>query len=101
LISALLASSRRRRALAMIAVLSTVVAMFASEHATSKVALIAGTCAYGLVMLVPRTANRMMVAAWVSACVLVVPFAQLAYACELYKVGWAPQACSTVSSSGK
>jgi O-antigen ligase len=92
--AALLARSldllRAYRYAAAVAVALIVATVFASEHASSKVALIGGAAAFVLFRLRPRLAMPLMVAGWVGASLLVVPAVSLLYTAEAYRAEWLP-----------
>ena len=81
-----------RQRLLLVAVLSLVVpAIFWSDHETSKLAFAAAAVIYAIARFFPLLANRLTIAAWMAATLLVVPLTALAYDNQLYQAGWLPQ----------
>jgi O-antigen ligase len=79
---------RQRLLLLVAALLPVVGAIFRSAHATSKVAFIGAAAVYGLSMLSLRVTRQVLLAAWLSATLLVAPLALLAYAGKLQLASW-------------
>lgn len=82
---------RAYRYAAAIAVALVVATVFASEHTSSKVALIGGGVAFVLFRLRPGLAMPLMVAGWVGANLLVVPAVTFLYSAEAYRAEWLPE----------
>jgi len=66
----------------------TPVAIFLSEHGTSKMAFAAGAAIYGVGRLSILSARRLLMTGWVVATLLVVPLAHLAHASGLHLMHW-------------
>jgi O-antigen ligase len=64
------------------------VAVAASEHATSKAALIFGTCVVLAGLWSSRMTRRVLMVVWAIACVAVVPLCLAAYAGNLHRQAW-------------
>lgn len=79
---------RRARALLLAGLCLAPVAIFASEHATSKLAFLGAAAIYGIGRLSLPMARRLLIAGWLVATLLVVPIAELAYSNHLHLVGW-------------
>lgn len=62
-----------------------------SEHETTALALGAALVAFAGMRIAPRLMRALIVAAWVTATLLVVPIAGLAYASGLHTATWIPQ----------
>jgi O-antigen ligase len=71
---------------------STVVVatVFASEHATSQVALAGAALAFALFRLQPRLARSLAVGCWLAATLLAVPAVSVLYGAEAYRAAWLP-----------
>jgi O-antigen ligase len=83
-------STRTRIALA--ACLSpAVVAIAASAHETSKVALVGGAAVVAAPATAPRRVRPMLAAAWVAACLAVVPVSSALYDLGLQRSAWLPE----------
>ncbi len=67
--------------------ISAAVILLAS-HESSKLALVAGSAVFVLALLSRRWAYRVMVLAWVIACLAIVPLAILAYRLDLHQSKW-------------
>jgi O-antigen ligase len=65
--------------------------VFASEHASSQVALLGAGAVFTLFCLRPKHAMPIVIAGWVAANVLVVPVASLLYMTEAYRATWLPE----------
>jgi len=64
------------------------VTVFASEHATSKVALTGAAAVYALYLAWPRIARRLVIAGWMTATLLVVPIVGLLYGLGMHRADW-------------
>lgn len=62
--------------------------VFASEHATSQVALVGAGAVFALFCLRPKLAMPVVIASWVAANLLVIPVASLLYVAEAYRAPW-------------
>ena len=84
--------SDRRLAISATVALSALIALttFASEHATSKVALVFAAIAFAAFRLWPGGARAVVAGGWVAATMLVVPAAHLAYENNLHTASWLP-----------
>jgi O-antigen ligase len=82
---------RARRRLLLLGLAAIVAAIFRSEHGTSKVAFIGAAATYGLCLLAPSSARRLVVAAWIAATLFVAPLVSLAYAKQLYLASALPR----------
>jgi len=88
-----LARNARARTALLLGLVPVLAAIFRSAHATSKIAILGSAGAYGLYLLSPRIASRLVLTGWVAATLFVVPLALLAYASNLYLADWlAPSA---------
>jgi O-antigen ligase len=88
-----LGPTSRGRGMLLVGLGPSVVAIAASEHATSLVAMIAGACVVAISCWSWRTAQRLLMLAWVIACLAVVPLCLAAYAAGLQHLPWlAPSA---------
>ena len=74
----------------------TALAVFWSQHETSKVALALATITFLLAYLSPRLTSGLVAAAWLGACLLVVPLAL-----QAYKAGWQNDARLPVSARAR
>ncbi len=82
----------RRRALGIggLVALGLTVAAFASEHETSMLALIFSAVAFAGLVTIQKPVKWVIIAAWLTATLLVVPIASSAYSHGLYKASWIP-----------
>lgn len=67
------------------------VAVLASDHETSKLALAGGAAAFALSNLSLPTGRVVLVAGWTTATMLVVPLSALAYSQQMYQASWLPE----------
>ena len=88
LIAGTLASSPRSRTVLLTCLVPVIPAVFASDHESSKVAMAGSVAVFCILMLAPRLGKTLLAAAWVLACVAVVPFAHIAYDRQLHKAEW-------------
>lgn len=88
LIASHLSAGVRKRVLLLLCMPPVVVAIAASDHESSKLALAGGALAFALCWLAPRLVRSALTAAWVFACVAVVPLASWAYGQQLQKALW-------------
>jgi O-antigen ligase len=88
LIAYRLASSPRYRALLILCLAPAFPAIFASDHETSKMAVAGGAFVLFLQILAPRVVKPLIAAAWIIACVAVVPLTAMAYELQAHKVRW-------------
>jgi O-antigen ligase len=88
LIAGTLASSSRARIVLLTCLVPVIPAVFASDHESSKVALAGGVAAFCVLLLTPRLGKPLLAAAWILACVAVVPLAHIAYDRQLHKADW-------------
>jgi O-antigen ligase len=88
LIASTLASSSRARIVLLTCLVPVIPAVFASDHESSKVALAGGVAAFCVLLLTPRLGKPLLAAAWILACVAVVPLAHIAYDRQLHKADW-------------
>ena len=71
----------------------SVLAVAASEHATSLVAMVMGACVVAVSCWSWRAAQRLLMLAWIIACLAVVPLCLAAYAANVHRLPWlAPSA---------
>lgn len=91
LMASMLGLRRAHRCAALILFVVAVATVFASEHATSQVALVGAGIAFVLFRLRPRLAMPIVIAGWVAANLLVVPAAWLLYSADAYRASWLPQ----------
>jgi exopolysaccharide production protein ExoQ len=82
--------ARKLLVLALLAAAVIVATVFASEHATSQMALVGAGVTFLLFRVRPRLAMSLMVAGWVAANLLVVPFALALYSAQAYHARWLP-----------
>lgn len=82
------APRRLRTPLSVGLVLLAVVVIVLSTHETSKLAIVVGLVAYALARLSHRWAFRLMSAAWLACCLLIVPAALLAHRADLHNAPW-------------
>jgi O-antigen ligase len=71
--------------------LPAVLAVAASEHATSQVAIVVGLCVAIVSRISFPAAQRALMVAWVTACLAVVPLCIAAYSVNLYRLPWLAQ----------
>ncbi len=84
-----LADGVRGRVMLGVALITpAVAAILLSHHATSKVALMGGALMFVLHRWTPRFGTRVLGAAWILACVAVVPVAFALYANQLHAKEW-------------
>lgn len=88
LVAGSLTASPLGRVLPLLCLIPVVIAVFGSDHETSKLALAASITAFAAFMFVPRTARALLTTAWIFACVAVVPLTSLAYQMQLHRAGW-------------
>ena len=88
LVASRLASSPALRWVLAACLAPAIAAIFMSDHETSKLAIAGGAVVFGLVSLAPRLTKPLLTAAWVLACVAVVPLTSLAYHQQLHKAAW-------------
>ena len=81
---------RTHRSGALIACAVVAATIFASEHATSQVALVGAGVAFVLYRAYPKLGARLVIACWVAANLLVVPAASVLYSAEAYRAAWLP-----------
>jgi len=87
----LLSPTPRRRGWWLIGLVPAVAAIFASEHATSKIAFVGAAVAFVLFQVSPVVARRAIALGWIAIVVLVIPAATLAYQHQLYLSTWLAQ----------
>ena len=80
--------SRASRGVLLCGLLPASIAIAASEHQTSQVALLISAVVYAAFKVVPCAAYRVFRAAWVIACLAVVPLCLAAYSADLHKAHW-------------
>ena len=85
-----LADGRRRIVAVAVLFVAAVVAIFLSEHETSKLGLIAGVAAFLAAWLWPKAARLGMAALWCLAFILVVPLASELAKEHLQQAAWLP-----------
>lgn len=83
-----LISGHARRSLLLCGLLPPAIAIAASEHQTSQVALIVSGIVFAAFRISPRVALKVLVGSWVTVCLAVVPICLAAYAADLHKVRW-------------
>jgi O-antigen ligase len=76
--------------LAAIAAAVVLATVYASEHATSQMALAGAAVAFALVRWRPRLALTLIAAGWVALILLVVPVASALYGADLHRASWLP-----------
>jgi len=76
------------RATAIVLVILAAVAIMASKHASSQMALWVGLAAFAMSNLSLRWTWRAMVAAWLVICLAVMPLVFLAHRAELHEAEW-------------
>lgn len=91
LIAARLGLLRAWKVPALVAVAAVAATVLASEHGTSQLAFAGAGLAFILLWLRPRLASPLLVAGWVAATLLVVPFVSLLYGTEAYRAAWLPE----------
>jgi O-antigen ligase len=79
---------RASRGLLLCGLLPASIAIAASEHQTSQIALLMSAIVYAAFKVVPWAAYTILRAAWVLACLAVVPLCLAAYSAELHKAHW-------------
>jgi O-antigen ligase len=65
--------------------------VFASENATSQVAFVGAAVTFLLFRVRPKLAMPLMIAGWVSACLLVVPVSSALFGAEVHRAAWLPE----------
>lgn len=90
LVASRLGNSLPSRATLVACLSPAVVAIAASAHETSKVALAGSAAVASGYMLAPRLVKPALAAAWIVACVAVVPVATMAYDMKLQLAEWLP-----------
>ena len=88
LIAGTLASSWLARIVLLACLAPVIPAVFASDHESSKIAVLGGVAVFCILLLTPRLGKPLLAAAWILACVAVVPLAHIAYDRQLHKAGW-------------
>ena len=78
------------RAVLMACLVPAVVAIVASQHETSKLAILGGAAAFVVLMLLPRFGRSALTAAWITACAAVVPLTAMTYDMGLQQAEWLP-----------
>lgn len=74
-----------RRAFLLLSLLPATIAIAVSDHQTSQIALLISALVYVAFVVLPGLAHRTFRAAWVIACLAVVPLCLAAYAADLHK----------------
>jgi hypothetical protein len=77
-----------RRGWLLAGLLPSLVAIAFSEHSTSQVALVVGTCVAVVCQWSSRAAQRLLMLGWITACLAVVPLSLTAYAANLHHLSW-------------
>jgi hypothetical protein len=90
LVIALLARARQTRGWMLVGFVPVIAAIFASRHATSKIAFAGAAIAFAGFQVWPATTRRAIVWGWTAVIMLVVPLALLAYQSKLYLSTWLP-----------
>ena len=88
LIASTLASSSRTRAVLVTCLAPVILAVFASDHESSKIAIAGSVAVFCIQMLTPRLGKTLLAAGWILACVAVVPLSSIAYDRQLHKASW-------------
>ena len=88
LIASTLASSSRARTVLVMCLAPVVLAVFASDHESSKIAIAGSVAVFCIQLLTPRLGKTLLAAGWILACVAVVPLASIAYDQQLHKASW-------------
>ena len=88
LIASTLASSARARTVLVMCLAPVILAVFASDHESSKIAIAGSVAVFCIQMLTPRLGKTLLTAGWILACVAVVPLASIAYDRQLHKASW-------------
>jgi O-antigen ligase len=88
LIASALASSWRARIVLLTCLAPVIPAVFASDHESSKIAIAGGAMVFCVLLLTLRVGRPLLAAAWILACVAVVPLAHIAYDRQLHKADW-------------
>lgn len=83
-----LAKSTHLRALLLAGLLPALLAVAASAHESSKLAVAGSLLVFGACMILPRLMKPALVAGWAFACVAVVPITSWMYAHQWYKQPW-------------
>ena len=91
LVATRLGASGRSRAVLMACLTPAAVAILASSHETSKVALVGGAIVLSFHMLAPRLVAPLLAVAWAIACLAPAPIAAVAYDHGLQHARWLPQ----------
>ena len=83
-------ASARSRAVLVACLLPAAVAILASAHETSKIALVGGAIVFSSHMLAPRLIAPLLAVAWAVACLASAPLASVAYDRGLQHAEWLP-----------
>jgi len=83
-----LVSGRVCRRLLICGLLPAIIAIAASEHQTSQVALLTSGIVFAAFQKALPATHRIFRAAWATACLAVVPLCLAAYAADLHKARW-------------
>ena len=90
LVASSLASQWRARVLLLVCLSPAAIAIFASAHETSKMVLAGSTAVWLAHQAAPRAVGPLMAAAWVVACLAVIPIVSVAYDQGLQRAEWLP-----------
>jgi len=91
LVATRLGASARSRAALVLCLTPAAVAILASAHDTSKVALVGGAIVLAFHMLAPRLVAPVLAVAWTIACLAPAPLASVAYDHGLQHARWLPE----------
>ena len=91
LVATRLGASARSRAVLVASLTPAAVAILASAHDTSKLALVGGAIVFTFHMLAPRLVAPLLAVAWTIACLAPAPLASLAYDHGLQHARWLPE----------
>lgn len=90
LIASRLGLLRKRRCLGLLAAAVVTATVFASEHATSQVALVGAGVTFALFRARLKLAMPLVTTGWVAANLLVVPVVWVLYNADAYRTPWLP-----------
>jgi hypothetical protein len=83
--------AERRRPWVWLGLALVAVAVFASHHATSKIAFLGASATFLAYRLSPKLTRRTLTAGWIATVLLAVPAASFAYHSGLHLASWMPR----------
>jgi O-antigen ligase len=83
--------SRTQKRATLIVSAVVIATVFASEHATSQMALVGAAVVFALFRARPKLALPILAAGWVAANLLVVPAASVLYNAGVHRASWLPE----------